>query len=59
MRSIRSSFAGSYTSLLICLPLAGAVVPAAADPSIASVNHIFDLVLTTETIQAEEADEEA
>jgi phosphoenolpyruvate phosphomutase len=33
--------------------------PAAADPSIASVNHIFDLVLTTETIQAEEADEEA
>jgi phosphoenolpyruvate phosphomutase len=33
--------------------------PAAADPTIASVNHIFDLVLTTETIQAEEADEEA
>jgi phosphoenolpyruvate phosphomutase len=33
--------------------------PAAADPSIASVNHIFDLVLKTETIQAEEADEEA
>jgi len=32
--------------------------PAAADPTIASVNHIFDLVLTTETIQAEEADEE-
>jgi phosphoenolpyruvate phosphomutase len=33
--------------------------PAAADPTIASVNHIFDRVLTTETIQAEEADEEA
>jgi phosphoenolpyruvate phosphomutase len=32
--------------------------PAAADPTIASVDHIFDLVLTTETIQAEEADEE-
>jgi phosphoenolpyruvate phosphomutase len=32
--------------------------PAAADPTIASVNHVFDLVLTTETIQAEEADEE-
>jgi len=32
--------------------------PAAADPTIASVNHIFDLVHTTETIQAEEADEE-
>jgi phosphoenolpyruvate phosphomutase len=33
--------------------------PAAADPTIASVNHVFDLVLTTETIQAEEADEGA
>jgi phosphoenolpyruvate phosphomutase len=32
--------------------------PAAADPTIASVDHVFDLVETTETIQAEEADEE-
>jgi phosphoenolpyruvate phosphomutase len=34
-------------------------MPAAADPTIASVDHVFDLVHTTETIQAEEADEEA
>ena len=33
--------------------------PAAADPHIATVDHIFDLVHTTETIQAEEADEQA
>jgi len=33
--------------------------PAAADPHIAKVDHIFDLVHTTETIQAEEADEPA
>ena len=31
--------------------------PAAADPHIAAVDHIFDLVHTTETIEAEEADE--
>ena len=31
--------------------------PAAADPHIAPVNHIFDLVHTRETIEAEEADE--
>jgi phosphoenolpyruvate phosphomutase len=31
--------------------------PAAADPHIASVDHIFDLVHTRETIEAEEADE--
>jgi phosphoenolpyruvate phosphomutase len=28
--------------------------PAAADPHIAPVNHIFDLVHTTETIEAED-----
>lgn len=33
--------------------------PAAADPSIATVDHVFDLVETTETIRAEEADDEA
>jgi phosphoenolpyruvate phosphomutase len=33
--------------------------PAAADPTIASVDHVFDLVQTTETIRAEEADDEA
>jgi hypothetical protein len=32
--------------------------PAAADPTIASVDHVFDLVQTAETIRAEEADEE-
>jgi phosphoenolpyruvate phosphomutase len=31
--------------------------PSAADPHIASVDHIFDLVRTQETIEAEEADE--
>ena len=31
--------------------------PAAADPHIAPVNHIFELVHTRETIEAEEADE--
>ena len=31
--------------------------PAAADPHIAKVDHIFDLVHTRETIEAEEADE--
>ncbi|MEP6665793.1 MAG: isocitrate lyase/phosphoenolpyruvate mutase family protein [Nocardioidaceae bacterium] len=31
--------------------------PAAADPSIAKVDHIFELVHTRETIEAEEADE--
>jgi phosphoenolpyruvate phosphomutase len=31
--------------------------PAAADPHIAAVDHIFDLVRTTETIQAEESRE--
>ncbi len=31
--------------------------PAAADPHIAKVDHIFDLVRTRETIEAEEADE--
>jgi phosphoenolpyruvate phosphomutase len=31
--------------------------PAAADPHIAAVNHIFELVHTQETIEAEEADE--
>jgi phosphoenolpyruvate phosphomutase len=30
--------------------------PAAADPHIAAVDHVFDLVHTTETIQAEEGD---
>jgi phosphoenolpyruvate phosphomutase len=33
--------------------------PAAADPTIATVDHVFDLVETTETIRAEEADDEA
>ncbi|MBA3233911.1 MAG: isocitrate lyase/phosphoenolpyruvate mutase family protein [Propionibacteriales bacterium] len=33
--------------------------PAAADPHIAKVDHIFDLVHTRETIEAEEADEPA
>ncbi len=33
--------------------------PAAADPHIAKVDHIFDLVQTKETIEAEEADEPA
>jgi phosphoenolpyruvate phosphomutase len=33
--------------------------PAAADPTIASVDHVFDLVETTETIRAEEGDDEA
>lgn len=32
-------------------------MPAAADPHIAKVNHIFELVHTRETIEAEEADE--
>ncbi|MGH3472481.1 MAG: isocitrate lyase/phosphoenolpyruvate mutase family protein [Nocardioidaceae bacterium] len=32
--------------------------PAAADPHIAKVDHIFDLVHTKETIEAEEADEQ-
>jgi phosphoenolpyruvate phosphomutase len=31
--------------------------PAAADPHIAKVDHIFELVKTRETIEAEEADE--
>jgi phosphoenolpyruvate phosphomutase len=31
--------------------------PAAADPHIAAVDHVFDLVHTQETIEAEEADE--
>ena len=33
--------------------------PAAADPHIAKVDHIFDLVHTRETIEAEEADDSA
>ena len=33
--------------------------PAAADPTIATVDHVFDLVETTETIRAEEGDDEA
>jgi phosphoenolpyruvate phosphomutase len=31
--------------------------PAAVDPHIAPVDHIFDLVRTKETIEAEDADE--